>query len=110
MPINLRNNRLSIAVTTALTLTALAVPVAGSSGLSSEVNAAAPKKCADLTGVQVAADANDLPTGGATVSSAVPANAGGSGEQAYGAHCLVSGDIRPVDPAAPNIKFQLALP
>jgi feruloyl esterase len=58
----------------------------------------------------VAADAIGLPTGGASISSAVAASAGGAGNQAYGAHCLVSGDIKPVDPAAPNIKFQLALP
>ncbi|WP_434446596.1 tannase/feruloyl esterase family alpha/beta hydrolase [Lentzea sp. E54] len=81
-----------------------------SSIFSSEVNAGTRKKCPDLVGVKIAANAIGLPTGGATVSSAVSASAGGTGDQAYGAHCLVSGDIKPVDPAAPNIKFQLALP
>lgn len=110
MPVSVRNSRSSTALTTALVLTALAAAAATPYAFSSEVNAAATKKCSALTGVEIAANAIGLPTGGATVSSAVPASAGGSGEQAYGAHCLVSGDIKPVDPAAPNIKFQLALP
>jgi feruloyl esterase len=82
----------------------------GSGGLGGEAGAAAARKCSDLNGATIAARAIGLPTGGATVSSAVAASAGGSGNQAYGAHCLVSGDVKPVDPAAPAIKFQLALP
>jgi feruloyl esterase len=110
MPVSVRNSSSPIALTTALAFTALAVAAATPHIFSSEANAAAAKKCSALTGVEIAAGTVGLPTGGATVSSAVPASAGGGGEHAYGAHCLVSGDIRPVDPAAPNIKFQLALP
>ncbi|MBB5960290.1 feruloyl esterase [Saccharothrix tamanrassetensis] len=76
----------------------------------SEVDPATGRKCSDLAGVKIAVRDIGLPTGGATVSSAVPVSAGGTGDQTYGSHCLVSGEIRPVDPAAPNIKFQLALP
>ena len=110
MPVSRERKRPPIAVIAALTLTALVVPVAGSSGFGSEVSAATGKKCHDLAGVTIAAGTIGLPTGGAAVSSAVPASAGGAGDQAYGAHCLVSGDVEPVDPAAPDIKFQLALP
>ncbi|MGI4828166.1 MAG: tannase/feruloyl esterase family alpha/beta hydrolase, partial [Janthinobacterium lividum] len=49
-----------------------------------------------------------LPTTGAivTATSSVVANATGT----IGPYCLVSGNILPVDPTAPNIMFQLALP
>jgi feruloyl esterase len=36
--------------------------------------------------------------------------ASGSGTQATGEYCLVSGAFNPVDPAAPQIKFQIAMP
>jgi feruloyl esterase len=110
MPLSFARNRSTTALTTALVVTALVVPMTTSSTFSGQVSAAAGKKCSDLTGVKIAAGSIGAPTGGATVSSAVPASAGGTGNQVYGAHCLVSGDISPVDPAAPNIKFQLALP
>jgi hypothetical protein len=110
MPVSFRRHRPPIVLTAALMVTALAIPVANSYTFGGEANAATGKKCSDLTGVTIAAKAIGLPTGGATVSSAVSASAGGAGDQAYGSHCLVSGDIKPVDPAAPNIKFQLALP
>ncbi|SDF90939.1 feruloyl esterase [Lentzea fradiae] len=97
-----------IALTAALMVTALAIPLAGSFG--GEVNAAPGKRCSDLARVKIPAHAIGLPTGGATVASAISADAGGTGNQAYGRHCLVSGTIKPVDPAAPDIRFQLALP
>lgn len=34
----------------------------------------------------------------------------GTGTNAVGEYCLVSGIIKPVDPTAPNNKFQLGLP
>ncbi len=110
MSLSFARNRSTTAVATALMVTVLATPITTSSVFSTEVSAAAGKKCPDLTGTRIAADDIGLPTGGATVSSAVSASAGGTGNQAYGGHCLVSGDIAPADPAAPSIKFQLALP
>ncbi len=92
-----KRNRPTIALTAALMVTALAIPVTTSYVSSSEANAAAGKKCSDLAGVKIAGNTIGLPTGGA-------------GGQAYGSHCMVSGDIKPVDPAALNIEFQLALP
>ncbi|MDI5976132.1 tannase/feruloyl esterase family alpha/beta hydrolase [Amycolatopsis magusensis] len=109
MPVPFQRNRLLLALTATL-MVAVAIPVVNSAVVGSEVNAATGKKCSELAGLKIAANAIGLPTGGATVSSAVSASAGGAGNQAYGSHCLVSGDITPVDPAAPNIKFQLALP
>jgi hypothetical protein len=62
--------------------------------------------CHKLAGTTVAASAIGLPTRGARVTQVadVPASS------AVPAHCLVSGAIAPVDPAAPPIRFQLALP
>lgn len=87
--------------------TSTATPAAAAAPAAAQ---AATKTCAQLASASVAAGAIGLPNGGAAVSSAVPMPAGGTGAAAYGAYCLVSGDILPVDPAAPNIKFQLALP
>jgi len=43
-------------------------------------------------------------------ASITAARAGeGTGAQATGEYCLVSGTINPVDPAAPQIKFQIAM-
>ncbi|WP_043626750.1 tannase/feruloyl esterase family alpha/beta hydrolase [Nonomuraea candida] len=100
-----RRKRWSTTFHAALTLMLTAV---GAGAYEAEASAA--ESCSGLNGMTIAAGAVALPTGGATVSSAVAANAGGTGNQAYGAHCLVSGDIKPVDPAAPTIKFQVALP
>jgi feruloyl esterase len=105
MPHSFMRNRWSVTFTVALTALTLAA-----AGTGRDAKAAAAKKCSDLNGMTIAGSSIGLPTGGAIVSSAVAASAGGGGNQAYGAHCLVSGDIKPVDPAAPNIKFQLALP
>lgn len=68
------------------------------------------KTCADLQGAFVEASAIGLPTRGASVTSAVVVAGGGAGAAAYDTHCLVSGEIRPVDTSAPDIRFQLALP
>ena len=67
--------------------------------------------CADLNGATVDAGSIGLPTRGAsvTVTTSVVAG-GGTGTGAYGAYCLVTGNIKPIDTSAPNINFQVALP
>ena len=64
--------------------------------------------CAQLNGMKVPVGSIGLPTTGAVVTStsSIAANTAGT----IGAYCLVSGNITPVDPTAPNIMFQLALP
>lgn len=71
---------------------------------------AQPKGCTDLNGMTVPATAIGLPTTGAVVTSAQLVPAAGTGAAAVGEYCKVLGDINPVDPAAPKIKFQLNLP
>jgi len=51
-----------------------------------------------------------LPTTGAVVTGSTLVPAGGVGPTATVEYCLVSGDIMPIDPKSPNIKFQVALP
>lgn len=65
-----------------------------------------PEKCAGLATLQVAPAALGLPTSGAHVTEAKSIAAAA----ATPAHCLISGEIAPIDPAAPPIKFQAALP
>ena len=72
--------------------------------------------CETLAGFTVAATGIGLPTSGATVTSAAIVAA--SPERTEGArtvlaipeYCKVNGAIAPVDPAAPNINFQINLP
>ncbi|NML16337.1 tannase/feruloyl esterase family alpha/beta hydrolase [Azohydromonas caseinilytica] len=71
---------------------------------------AQPKSCAELIGMTVPATAIGLPTTGAVVTSTQIVPAAGSGATAVGEYCKVLGEINPVDPAAPKIKFQLNLP
>jgi hypothetical protein len=66
--------------------------------------------CAQLVNRKIPAGAIGLPTAGAMVTTAVTVAASGTGVAAIGSYCLVSGNILPVDPAAPNIEFQLGLP
>jgi fermentation-respiration switch protein FrsA (DUF1100 family) len=82
------------------------------SGCGDSVNppAATPLSCAQLAGKTVPASSIGLPTTGATVTAATTMPASGTGTQATGEYCLVSGAINPVDPAAPQIKFQIAMP
>jgi hypothetical protein len=72
--------------------------------------AAAPLFCEQLANATVAPEAIALPTRGALVTSAKPVAAGGTAPKTFGSYCLVSGEIRPMDAAAPPIQFQLALP
>jgi len=57
----------------------------------------------------IAPQAIGLPTSGAVVTATtfVPATTGAAN---LGEYCRVEGDIRPVDPTAPNIKFRINLP
>lgn len=66
----------------------------------------APEACATLASVTVAPAAIALPTSGARVTAARSVAA----STAAPAHCLVSGEIAPVDSSAPPIRFQVALP
>jgi hypothetical protein len=70
----------------------------------------APVACEQLAGQTVPASAIGLPTGGARVVSAAAVAASGTSPKTLGAHCRVAGEIDPIDPAAPKIKFQLAMP
>jgi len=69
-----------------------------------------PLTCAQLPGMTIPASAIRLPTTGGSVTSATVVAASGSGAGALPEHCLVAGSIGPVDPAAPKILFNLALP
>ncbi|UJW83056.1 tannase/feruloyl esterase family alpha/beta hydrolase [Hydrogenophaga sp. SL48] len=66
--------------------------------------------CAQLTTVRVPASAIGLPTQGATVTAATLVAASGAGSSAVVEHCLVTAAIKPVDPTAWDIRFQMALP
>jgi feruloyl esterase len=76
----------------------------------SNASAQAPMSCAQLNGMTVAASTIGLPTTGAKVTSSDVVPAAGTGASAVGEFCRVLGDINPVDPSAPKIKFQLNLP
>ena len=72
--------------------------------------AAVELSCAELAGRTVAASEIGLPTTGARVTSAqvvAPTGTGASARPEYG---MVSGTIAPVDPVAPNIRFDVAMP
>ena len=66
--------------------------------------------CAELNGMSIRANAIGLPTTGAAVTSTQVVAAAGTGAAAVGEYCKVLGEIYPVDPNAPNIKFQVNLP
>ena len=66
--------------------------------------------CSRLIGMNIPADSIGRPTTGATVVDAVMIAAAGTGVNAIGEYCLVSGKIMPVDPKAPPIRFQVGLP
>lgn len=88
----------------------LAMVVAIAGGDCADARAVpAPAACSALAGHTFAPAAIGLPTGGVRIDSArmlpVVADQPGAGEV-----CVVMGAIRPVDPAAPDIRFQLNLP
>ncbi len=69
-----------------------------------------PMSCSELSGMTIAAAKIGLPTTGATITAATPVAAAGSGVSATPEYCKVSADISPVDPTAPKITMQVALP
>jgi hypothetical protein len=71
---------------------------------------AAATQCGELKGLAIPASAIGLPTGGATVVETTAVPPGGTGAAALGAYCRVIGEIAPVDPKAPKIRFQVNLP
>jgi pimeloyl-ACP methyl ester carboxylesterase len=66
--------------------------------------------CAELNGMVIPATSIGLPTTGGLVTSTTIVPAGGTGAAAIGAYIKVLGEISPVDPTAPKIKFQVDLP
>jgi feruloyl esterase len=66
--------------------------------------------CSQLASFTVAAPAIGLPTRGAVMASAELVAAAGSGVNALGEYCKVVGNIKPIDPTAPDIRFQINLP
>jgi pimeloyl-ACP methyl ester carboxylesterase len=65
--------------------------------------------CQALAKAQIPAAKLALPTGGAVVSAATLVKAADAGNS-NGEYCKVTGSINPVDPKAPDIKFQVNLP
>ncbi len=79
-------------------------------GLDRPATASSVSACARLQGMAVPAERVGMPTRGASVTQTHIVAASGRGGAAVGEHCLVSGVIRPVDAAAPDIRFDVALP
>lgn len=94
----------------AAALTAFALASCGSDNDDDPAPPPQAKTCEALNGMTVAVDAIGLPTTGAVITGTQVVPAAGAGPTAVGDYCKVLGDIRPVDPAAPSIKFQVNLP
>ncbi len=69
-----------------------------------------PLTCADMARQSVPTQFIALPTNGAFVTVATIVLAAGTGAAAVPEYCKVFGQINPIDPTAPPIKFQLNLP
>ncbi len=91
-------------------LAPLAVATALAACASGPPGKTEPVRCEQLAGTVVPATVIGLPTGGARVTSAKVVAAGGTAPKTVGEHCLVAAEIDPVDPAAPVIRLQVALP
>ena len=74
--------------------------------LATPAFADAPLTCAQLPGMTIPASAIGLPTTGGSVTGATLVAASGAVPE----YCRVDGKIGPIDPAAPNILFRVALP
>ena len=90
--------------------TAAAVLAAGGCASNFLAPPSTPSACADLNGLAIAPPAIGLSTTGAVVTGAAVVPAAGTGVSAVAEYCKVLGDINPVDPTAPKIKFQVNLP
>ena len=82
-------------------------PLAQSSSRSAE--ASARQQCSALQGTVIPPAAIGLPTNGGAVASASLVMAADA-RNSNGEFCKVLGSIRPVDPTAPDIKFEVNLP
>ena len=67
------------------------------------------QRCSALQGVVIPRESIGLPTNGAVVVSASLVTASDAGNS-NGEFCKALGSIRPVDPTAPDIKFEINLP
>lgn len=85
---------------------ALILPVAGNAQTARSLASLTPEACVTLAAFTLAPAAIGLPTSGAHATTAISVAA----SAATPAHCLVSGEVAPVDPSAPPIRFQVALP
>lgn len=92
-----------------LALAGLAAGIAGCAATPPS-NSLTPLSCEQMAFLSVAADKIGLSTSGARVTAAKLVAASGAAATLRPEHCLVSGEIAPVDPAAPSIRFNLALP
>src|SRR5437588_10040312 len=72
--------------------------------------ASAEESCARLANVPIPATAIMLPTSGAIVTSATMTPATGADAALVAEHCKVRSAIKPIDPSAPDIMFELDLP
>ena len=87
-----------------------AAATAACGGSDSREAAATPLSCDKLAELTIPASVIGLPTSGGSVLTATSVEATGSGATLIPAHCLVVGRIAPVDTAAPEIRFNVALP
>ena len=79
-------------------------------GLAQDVVTPLPASaCASLQGMSIPASAIGLPTGGATVQTAVAVAASEQGNT-NGDFCKVIGIIKPQNPSSPNLEFEVNLP
>ncbi|GLT11952.1 tannase/feruloyl esterase family alpha/beta hydrolase [Sulfitobacter porphyrae] len=83
---------------TAFGLLALAIPGSAFAQVGPEV-----ARCAGLRGLAIKPEQIGLPTGGADVATATY-------KEEPTVYCQINGAIDPVDPAAPDINFQVNLP
>jgi len=93
-----------------LLIAAASTMVLAGCGSDDEIPPPAPMSCAEINGMTIPAASIGLPTTGAVVTSTTVVAAAGTGVTAVGEYCRVLGEINPVDPTAPKIKFQVNLP
>lgn len=99
-----------VAATAAASAVVLAACSGGDSDQASELaNIAQKQSCASFQGASIPANAIGLPTTGAVVTDAVDTADTDSAGQAR-SYCKLTGNIRPFDPAAQPIRFQVNLP
>jgi pimeloyl-ACP methyl ester carboxylesterase len=67
------------------------------------------RTCQEMTQITLPASAMSLPTRGAVVTEAVAVGAQDAGNT-NGGYCRLRGAIKPVDPQAPEIRFQVNIP